>query len=582
MPIVPRYERQVGPQAGPSIAFDTTPPSAEAFGVGQSTQNLNQAIGESIQKLDRIAAEEKKKADDVRITGAYADLAGFKNDLIYNPQNGILTKQGDQAFGIIEQYSPKFDKRVQEIEKSLTNPEQIAAFRKIKDDASRDLNDHMQRHIYGESQKYAKEKTNSAVTNARNEAVLNYNDPDRIANSLSLQRQFIIQQAAREGVSSEGVKVLLGQAQTETHADIIKRMLTNDEDQAADVYFNQVKDQIDGQKIGEIEGWLEAGKLRGASQRLTADIISKHPLNLREATLEVDKIKDPKLQDEVRRRVEHAHAINRQAKDEYLERRFNAAALEVEKAKSVDVIPANLWADFTPSHRATLERLAQPEPIQTDQKLYSDLKIMGALPATREKFLKTDLNDYRGRLSTADFQELVNYKVGLLNKKDDTLKLADGIISENQAVENATLGILKLDPKKDKDEILAFRFKLNEKVVAKQRDTGEKMQSEEIANLAEIMATEVIVKKRGKFLPDSKKPLYLLERGTPFDVNISAIPPRTLEQIKQALVILNKDKNSEYFGRVSLDSNGQPTVFKDEDIRKLFGKTVQRTTSGNR
>lgn len=581
MPTVPRYERQVGPQAGPNIAFDTTGPSAEALGVGQSKQNLDLAINENIQKLDRIAAEEKKKADDVRITGAYADLAGFKNDLIYNPQKGILTKQGDQAFGVIEEYTPQFDKRSQEIEKSLTNPEQIAAFRKIKDDASRDLNDHMQRHIYGESQKYAKEKTNSAVTNARNEAVLNYNDPERISNSLALQRQFIIQQAAREGISSEGVKVLLGQAQTDTHADIIKRMLTNDEDQAADAYFNQVKDQIDGQKIGEIEGWLEAGKLRGESQRLTAEIVGKHPLNLREITLEVDKIKDPKLQDEVRRRAEHAHSINQQARDEYLERRLNDAALKVEKEKSVDGIPPHLWAEFTPSHRAMLERLAEPKPIQTDQVLYSDLKIMGALPATREKFLKTDLNQFRGRLSTQDFQELVNYKVGLLNKKDDTLKIADGIISENQAVENATLGILKLDPKKDKDEILAFRFKLNEQVVAKQRQTGKEMSTEEIANLAEIMATDVVVKKRAKFLPDSKKPLYLLDRGKPFDVKVSNIPPRSLEQLKQALVILSKDRNSEYFGRVGLDSNGQPTVFRDEDIRKLFVTTAQRTASGN-
>lgn len=543
MPQVPIYNRVIGESKSPDVQVNTQAPQG-AFGGGQYLNSIEQAAGSfqdaGLKALKTTADyfnEEKKKADNLAVREAYIKAVQLKNKLFWDPQTGAMGKKGRDAFGVVDEYGKQFDSGMKAIEDGLFNSEQKALFQsQVKLPQTEDLNDHLQKHTYAETQKYDDEVTKSALAVTHDETVKNYQSPQRIANGLLSQEQIILESAKRNGIGPEQYRMQIEEMRSKTHAGVIDSMIADQQDKMAQEYFTAHKDEItDPKETNRIKKLLDDSSYRGESQQLAQDIFHKSPENLKNLMNEVNKISDPRLQDETRQRIEHMYSINDKANQDIKEKTFLNAYNTVEGTRNIDAINPNIWSTFNPSQREILQKLVTKDPT-TDLTLYNDLMMMGSNPQTRQKFLDMDLTQHMGNLSKSDFLKLVQFKSGLLKNDDQANKLATGFRTKAQEVDGVATDVLRLNPKSDKDELNKFRVSVEDAVTTEQSKLGRELSPSEVRQIAEKQATEVIVKKPGAWFSGSSRVYELGPEDKIKDVDIEGIPPRTVNQIKQALI----------------------------------------------
>jgi hypothetical protein len=254
---IPRYdEPQVltKPIPGAQAAAVASP---EAFGGGKSADALGDATKGLAKTVGDVYQEEKLKADDVATQEAYAKTVQLRNKIMYDPQNGAMTKRGKDAFGVVDTYVPQFDKGAEEIEKSLSNEEQKAMYRKLLLQQKTDLNDSLQKHTFTESMKYDEDTAKAGVETQRDDAVLNYQTPGRVEQSLKMQEALIRSRGERTGAPADAVDLMVADARSKTHTSVIQRMLANDQVDEAKKYYDANKPGIGAGEVTAVEKSLE-------------------------------------------------------------------------------------------------------------------------------------------------------------------------------------------------------------------------------------------------------------------------------------------------------------------------------------
>jgi hypothetical protein len=122
-------------------------------------------------------------------------------------------------------------------------------------------------------------------------------------------------------------------------------------------------------------------------------------------------IDDPRVRDATEQRIRRAFADRASDERQQREDAFNRASAILEQTKDATQIPLALRMKMTPEENIALDhredQLRHPRQ-QTDLTIYTHLINMSALnDATRAAFLETDLSQYRGQLSDADYKHLL-------------------------------------------------------------------------------------------------------------------------------------------------------------------------------
>ena len=113
MPKIPSYEGlQVQQTAAPVPKISTEIPSIEAFGGGKSLQALD--------TLDKVILQAKKEADETFVKEAQNKATILRNKLLFDETDGILNKSGKDVFNASNEYNDKFDKEIENIQKTLS------------------------------------------------------------------------------------------------------------------------------------------------------------------------------------------------------------------------------------------------------------------------------------------------------------------------------------------------------------------------------------------------------------------------------------------------------------------------------
>ena len=241
MPTVPQYERQVRDSALPAARI-TPSAELEAFGGGQSFQQATNAI-------QSYVLEEKKKADDIATTDAYAKAVQSRNRLLNDPAQGLITLKGKNAIGASEKYGDLFNKEMDSIEGGLANEDQRLVFRKIRQTQELDFNSDLQKYVYSETQRYDQETTSSAISASKDDAVQNYMNPGKVAESIKIQGALMDAFGARNGMPTELVEQKKREVISSTHTEVINRMINSDQDKLAKAYFDEVKPTLTGDDV---------------------------------------------------------------------------------------------------------------------------------------------------------------------------------------------------------------------------------------------------------------------------------------------------------------------------------------------
>lgn len=542
MPTVPRVQQSTVKEAGLPDTRIQSPANLESFGGGQSAQNVSRAATGFMEAV----VQEKERADTSRANDFYSKLATKKQELLYG-NNGALKTQGSQAFGAKEKYGKEFDAIADELEKEYT-PSQLETIRLVRKREKLDFDKTLYKHVYEESKTYEKQSKDAGVEVAKNEAILAYNDPEKIEQSLALQKDIIVKGSA--GLPKEEFERQLKEAYGDTHKGVLDRMVDNGMETQAEEYFQKNKDMM-GKHLSAAEDLIKSAVERKKAQT-EADKIVSSSKGLKDAYEQTSKIEDSKLREETTKRVKDFFAIKKQAEAEEEDRNAISAFNLLDRVPDVDKIPRSMWNNFSGPLRRQLETYASDKAsgknVPANGDAYVAQMIMLSSPQTRQQAAKQPLHSLRGKVTDSEFKELLKLQTGILKGDPKANAQIAGVETINQVV-TRTLKNSKIQA--DSDEGRQFFGQLNSWAQNYQIETGKKPTTTDIQQQMDNLLTEVVVKKRSILgidflLPDKKAKVFELQQGQEFeDVEIDQIPKAEKEKIVDYLERKKKPINDQ-------------------------------------
>lgn len=563
MPEVPVYNRpQIQAQNIPNARANVET-SLETFGGGQSAANLGNTV---VGLADKYATEEKKKADDLKNLQTDKAFTDLETRILYDSKNGALTKRGEDSFALPDQVDAEYKKGLEEISKGLNNADQKMAFEKMAASRKGDIDRKVQVHMSGERVKFDDATTESFLTNERGAAVLAYNDPIRIQQSLDRQQIEIAKHADRNGLPPEWVQSKMQDAVSKTQSGVVNRMLDLGDDRKAKAYFDEHKEQFSGQDVGHMEKMLEEGSIRGESTR-KSDAIVAQGLSMSQAMEQVKKIEDPKIRDATSDRVRQDFQIKEAARRDHVEKLHIEAGNILDKTPDVSKIPFQQWNQFSVGEKAQLKQYAKTksegDQPKTNWGEYYDLKSLASNPETAKDFAQTDLySQYRNKMGDSEFKELVNIQTAMRNGKSP--KELDGYRT-NQQIVNDSLIQAGYDTganasKSQKASVAGFKRNVDEQVAELEKRNGKKATNAEIQNISDSLLVKTVTDKG--FIWDTTKRAFELTGGDKPDISYKDIPKGEKKKIEEVLRKRNIAPN-------------------ENKVKDLFLRKVKRNLSAN-
>lgn len=513
---------------------------------------------EQVPSYVKVFQEQKKKADDIAVTEADAQLSKLETDLLYDKDNGATNKRGKAAFDVPETVSDGYNKGAKGIEDNLKNDEQKAEFRKKQLERGVSIDRVVQKHVGGEIIRYDNDNTQALLRNEQDAAIASL-DPERISLSVQRQKEEVEKFAQRNGLSQADAEQKSAELISKTHSGVINRMLTNDQDQAAKAYFEANKDGVKGDDLAAVEKLLEVGSSRGTSQRFVDGVLKKKVPETEALSMAREQFKDePKMRDTVYDRIKMEYAIRDSAKKKDLEDMHVNALNVIDQGGGKELTKVRGWTQMEVGQRNSLTAYAKlkaegKEP-KTDWNYYTELQTKASTEATRDEFLKEDPTAWRLSLNDAKYTEMVKLQSSM--RKGD--RNADGELKNFTQMDTSLKAIFKeagFAPD-NKDEFNKFKYMLGEQQDVVQRNTGKKMSTQEYKDAAREM-----VKKR------------VLERDYLWNTTVSAFDGDP-DDLNKATKYNDIPKTKIVALEKFLRSNSKPVT--PENVRILYVKSLLR------
>ena len=555
MPTVPRYDSpQVEPRGLPNVSVNREAP-ASAFGGGQAVEGFNRAVVGISKDVFDLAQAEKKKADDIAVQDAYTQTVSLKNRLFYDPKDGAITRGGRDVFGIYDEYGSKYDSGTEEIASRLT-PDQMQSYGVIRDRQRSDLDNDLNRHVFSQAKKFEDETFKSTIEVTRNDAVLHYQDPLKVEGAIELQKDVIVDYAAKNNLPPEYVKLATEEAVSKTHTSIINRMLANGDDLDAEKYYESIKGNVSGEDITSVEKNIKEGSRRGYAQRFSDNAVAKSK-NMAEALDLAKSINDVDKRDESEKRIKQYYSDQKAAREQFSDQILSESLISVQTDPRIEAIPPDKWNLMSSSDQNTIiariKQVREGVTKTTDLKKYYELT--NIIRDDRQSFLKMNLMRYEPYLSDSDFKKFANMQREASTGK--TAKL-DGFMSDT-AVVDSVLTRLKIDPKAKPNttkgrRAAKFREELDKRVQQYEAQTGKQSTNEDLRRIANELGVQGVINKSMMgidiLLPDETKMQFELEPGQEFDdINV---PKTDADEISAALRRKGKPVNDAAIKRIYL------------------------------
>jgi hypothetical protein len=533
MPTAPQYDTQVQTRATPNVRVNTDAPIA-AFGGGE----LAAAPSQALQKTADIIDRERQKADDLRVLEAETEAANYKTELFYDPNVGAMTKKGRDAFGVVDEFSPKYKKKIDEIATKLSTPAQRQKFMARASQYQVDLDGQLQRHVFAESQSYDNEVTEANLQATQNEIVLNYENPEAVIRGQQRLQDTILSHASRMGKGPEWTKAQVEKSISRSNAAIVERFIDNGEDIKAEEFFKANRDRFQAEDASRVEKKVQESTLLGKAQRLSADAMGRG-LSLTHAISEANTIENPKEKAAVKEQIRLDYAQREAAREFDQKKRFDYAAKKLDAAGGDIKSIAGLLPSFDVEEQDALKKRAMAkvsgEATKTDLKLYNELKTLASSPDTQSLFLRRNLEVDATRLSSTDYKKFVDLQAQIRSKGDSA---SNGMKSNRQVLEQIAFRAGIKNFKGDDFHNLDYQI---DQEVDRLRANGDKVDQKRYKDIANQMTLEVITE--GTLFNSSKRVFELKPQDKIVPIPIDRIPADTKAKIREYLQKKNLPSN---------------------------------------
>jgi len=412
MPTVKRTRGQsVEKKALPGARL-TARANPDAFGAG---------IGNGLSNVAGVLEAESQRADNV----AFVEADGRLSEAQLSIEMDAINRKGKDSFDLPNSTLKDFDDRAGEIERDLSNDRQKNAFRRSMAGRRVALDRKIQTHVAREIQAHDEMTTQAYLKNSINAAIEGYEDPDTVDMELARQVSTIRDHGARNGLPADEVSARAGLAVSGTHAGVIERMLANGKDLSAKEYLELNREEVIGQHLAKIEKAVEAGSLRGESQRKSDEIVSGSE-NRGDALEKARAISDPDIRDATVERVSQFYSRKKLAEEEARKVVFENAGELVEKSGTVDSIPPGDWAELKLTERVALKsysaNIAKGKAPRTDWGRYTALREQAVNEP--DKFVKGSMLMNRAHLADSEYKELIKLQMSIANGDDSSNDVA--------------------------------------------------------------------------------------------------------------------------------------------------------------
>lgn len=292
MPKIPSYEGlQVQQAAAPVPKISTEIPSIEAFGGGKSLQAFD--------TLEKVILQAKKEADETFVKEAQNKATVLRNKLLFDETDGILNKSGKDVFNASNDYNDKFDKEIENIQKTLSD-DQRSAFQNSILDIKEKFRTEVEKHVTNERQAFNVATFKTSIQLNREDALNNSFDPMLIEQSIQKQHEDLDKLAQYDAKTQGSLDLLKIQASSETYKNVFLKRIDSFSEfggvEDTKALFNSVKDKMTEEDKASIENHLQKQGAKHEGLIESDKIFEKYKFNQQKAFDEVRKIKN----DEVR------------------------------------------------------------------------------------------------------------------------------------------------------------------------------------------------------------------------------------------------------------------------------------------
>lgn len=525
MPSVPRYGvAQTQNIANPNIRVNEQA-DIRSFGGGQGLAQ----VGGAAEQLTKSVMD---RADEIAVMEAERKLNDWETKYLYSTgeddgaggrkNQGAFYKKGKDAFEIPKATNEEFEKTRTEIMSGMSSPRQKAIFEQRALQKKQMIDRQIQKHVGNEIEKYEADTFKSYMQSERQSAVYNYQDPMAVKVAINNQKEKLLTFGKNQGWDAETMKLNVQNAESQTHADVISRMISNGDDITAQKYFDQNKDGITGAHIEKVEQEIQAGATMGFAQR-TADDFMRKGLNESQALKEAAKVDNPKMREALESRLTRMYNMKEQADNQRQQDTFNAITKAFDQTGDIPPQYTQAILSLKPEYREALDRYRDRNPLRDDGVLFHKLNEMATNPETRQKFANHDLLLEKANLSKEHFEKLYKYQKDIKGGKDTAGKELDGAYSDGQVIQSVyeAAGFKT----SDKEDYAKFKNRIDEVIETESKKKGKKLSNSEIRELAKQQTMEVVTSK-GVFW-DSKSPKFLIDQET--------IPSKDREMIVETL-----------------------------------------------
>lgn len=196
MPTVPISQRQTAPEMAPVNNVNLRLPQQ---GLGEQ---LAQVGGNYIQ----VIGQEKEKQDLAFAQNALLQFQQKADDLINNPQTGLITKQGANAIGQGEALASQLGPMAAEAFDSIPDGPAKERFRNQFQTAGQPIANRARQYEVGQRQQFESGQQQGLLANLQKQARDSYDDNEMFTSSLSLGGQQIVAYGQAHGQSPEEIE----------------------------------------------------------------------------------------------------------------------------------------------------------------------------------------------------------------------------------------------------------------------------------------------------------------------------------------------------------------------------------------
>lgn len=465
MPTVPRYGQQkVSPAPMPSPSGGGgggSAVSAAALGAGYEESkirrfNLLSDIGSNVATegfglLRNIKQEQEQartQANQYALLKADNQLSLWENAKLYDVKDGVFAQRGEAAFPLPELVQKEYNDLTGEISKGLGNDEQRLAFETIRLQRWQQLDHTVRSHVLGQMQEARGKELEAFVENTQSRAIHFADEPRVVAEELGKVTTALNTHGPELGMGREQIDREIGKARTAIHVGVIGTLIDQQHVGAAQAYYDETKDQIDGDAIGRIEKALNEGTVAHQAQ-VYADGIGEWDKSLSEQIqLLHDNVKDPAVRQAAQGLIEHAYAVHEKDQADQAEARLKGIYDQVEQTHDFNSIPVAVRSTLTGGERSAIrgyiDHLTAGTDVETNLETY--YRLMTKAGASPQTFARENLLAYRDQLGKVEFKQLTEMQVNIRNNKPEKDQAAlAGFRTRSQIVDD-TLVLYGIDP----------------------------------------------------------------------------------------------------------------------------------------